>query len=133
MGAWGPGPFSNDDALDWIAEFEESGVPLIDRTFATAANEYLEAPDGSKIIAAAEVVAAALGYPSSEFPEVLRAPAMSARETIMQSGDIRESALRAVDRVVAKQSELDELWREPGADYETWLRSVRDLQKRLRE
>jgi hypothetical protein len=131
VGAWGSGPFSNDDALDWIADFEESGVPVIVQAFGSVDNQYLEAPEASRIIAAAEVVAAAFGRPSSDLPETLRAPVMSTRDAIIQSGEIRENALRAVDRVLGDASELKELWQDAGESYDVWLQSVRDLRGRL--
>jgi hypothetical protein len=133
VGAWGAGPFSNDDALDWIADFEESGVPAIVQAFDPTEAQYLEAPEGSRIIAAAEVVAAAFGHPSSEFPETLRAPVMSTRDAIVRLGEIRENALRAVDRVLGDASELKELWQDTDESYDAWLQSVRDLRGRLRQ
>ena len=57
MGAWGSGPFENDDACDWLDELADSGVAALREALALAdAADYLEAPDGSVVVAAAEVV-----------------------------------------------------------------------------
>ncbi|MCU4122376.1 DUF4259 domain-containing protein [Variovorax sp. N23] len=62
-GAWGEGPFDNDDAQDWLIECSSSAGP---GTIAEAINAalrpgYLEADAGSVAVAAAEVIAAADG------------------------------------------------------------------------
>jgi hypothetical protein len=65
MGAWGFGSFDNDDAADWIFELEESsGVTALVSAFkAIKPDRYLEAPECSVALAAAEVVAALRGRP----------------------------------------------------------------------
>ncbi len=62
MGSCGHGPFDNDDAADWASQFSEldgsAGLAAIHEAFSAAARDgYLEAPDGSVAVAAAEVVA----------------------------------------------------------------------------
>jgi hypothetical protein len=74
MGAWGAGAFDNDDALDWLSELVDSpdfalGRAVLDVT----ALEYLEAPEGSAALAAAEVVAAARGHPAALLPDEVTA------------------------------------------------------------
>jgi Domain of unknown function (DUF4259) len=63
MGAWGHGSFENDDAADWVHEFELQGasavVPAQESVSKIPEDEYLEAPEASVAIAAAEIVAAA--------------------------------------------------------------------------
>jgi hypothetical protein len=62
VGAWDADPFGNDDAADWAAEFElldrSAGLQVLEAVF-TVANQadYVEAPDGSIAVAAAQVVA----------------------------------------------------------------------------
>ncbi|SFN43433.1 protein of unknown function [Formivibrio citricus] len=60
-GAWGEGAFDNDDALDWVAQCTRSKdiTPVSRALQAVLSTEYIEAPEGSAAIAAAEVVASA--------------------------------------------------------------------------
>src|SRR5688572_25986973 len=72
-GAWGVGSFDNDDALDWIGLCARSSDPQVVSSALNTALKggYLQAPEGSAAIAAAEAVAAALGRPSSKLPKEL--------------------------------------------------------------
>lgn len=38
MGAWGAGPFENDDAADWKAELEREGAAALVSALSCAAN-----------------------------------------------------------------------------------------------
>ncbi len=72
MGAWGNGSFENDDAADFLTEVTEGeDFAPVREIFATVVNstEYLEAPDASQAIAAAEIVAASCGRPTSAAQE----------------------------------------------------------------
>src|SRR4051794_2230831 len=73
MGAWGSGSFENDDACDWVADLEENGPSAVREPLTTVADadedEYLEAPDCSVAIAAAELIAASHDRAATDFPE----------------------------------------------------------------
>lgn len=129
MGAWGAGSFENDDALDWLDDLESRGLAAVDealRAAAEAEGAYLEAPDASTALAAAEVVATLRGRPPLDFPGEVEAWAkLNAREP---DRALLELARAAVDRVRA-DSELKELWEESGAD--EWRAAVDDLLARL--
>jgi hypothetical protein len=82
MGAWGSDSFENDDAADWVADFCDAPDPavIVKALSAVAdldASQYLEAPDCSVGIAAAEVVAALKGAPNSNLPDGTRACLLS--------------------------------------------------------
>jgi hypothetical protein len=72
-GAWGPGTFDNDDALDWMHLCTESkGSAFVAVTLESAMRPgVLDAPGGAAVIAAAEVVAAAKGKPGGTLPKEL--------------------------------------------------------------
>ncbi|MBA3531067.1 MAG: DUF4259 domain-containing protein [Ardenticatenales bacterium] len=58
MGAWGPGGFDNDDALDWIDDLCEADTLDVLRDTLTAVAEkedYIQVDEGSEAVAAAEV------------------------------------------------------------------------------
>jgi hypothetical protein len=130
MGAWGTGPFENDDVLDWLPEWEDADDLTPARLAvmeAVLADEYLEAPEASRAVAAAEIIAASRGAGSAALPEGvsqwLRAHPDAA------DADDADAAGRAIDRVLADNSELNELWDEAGDP--TWAEGLRDIRDRL--
>ena len=133
MGAWGAGTFENDDALDWIAELEQSGGLSAVRTAlgqaADPADEYLEAPTCNAALAAAEVVAALHGAPAPDLPEEVE------RWVQAQQLGVADNLLRVAREVVervGRQGELRELWEEAEPDdFNAWQRSLADLRSRL--
>lgn len=129
MGAWGIGNFDNDDAADWAFELAESqGAELLMSTLdAIAEGEYLEAPDCSTALAAAEVVAALRGSP----PEAL-APEVSSwveANQVAIDSELPGKALMAIHRIET-ESELRELWEDAG-ELESWAAILDDLKRRL--
>lgn len=131
-GAWESGSFDNDDAMDWVAECTRSKGTgaLVAALNAALKPGYLEAPEASSAIAAAEVVAAAAGKPSPKLPKSLSVWLQTqSKEEIVR---LAPMAYRAVDRILTgKGSELEELWKE-SKSYASWQRQMRDLQARLR-
>jgi hypothetical protein len=133
MGAWDASVFGNDDAADWAgdlvdADQEQLVADALARAAGPAGTEYLEATEGAEALAAAEVVAAAAGAPTDVSPYNERALAWaSGRAGLVELIPV---AIRAVDRVVANDSELAELWAEAGDP--AWLKAADDLRERLR-
>lgn len=126
MGAWGAGTFDNDDALDWLDDLVDGAGDAIRLALEATDAEQLEAPDASSALAAAEVVAAALGHPAAELPGEVS-------DWLEQNGTKSAAALaplarQAVERVRAS-SELKELWEE--TDPSEWTAALDDLRKRL--
>ncbi len=132
MGTWGTGNFENDAALDWIYDFEVNDFRLIDRTLAGVANltdgDYLDVIEASEALAAAECVAAAGGYPTTEIPEELQAW-LDANDPITLKPDYVHMARKAAERV-RTNSELQQLWDDTD-EAEEWHTAVSDLQSRL--
>ncbi len=133
MGAWDATVFGNDDAADWAGDLADAGqeqlvVDALECAAGTAGDEYLEAAEGAQALAAAEIVAAAAGVPTGASPYNERALAWaSGRAGLVELIPV---ALRAIDRVVADDSELAEMWAE-AAD-PAWMKAVDDLRARLR-
>lgn len=129
MGAWGHGNFDNDDAMDWISELEGArDFRPITRVLDTVlrVKGYLESPDASVGLAAAEVVAALLGQPSATLPPEVTA---WVRGKPRPQPALIEKAQR-VARRVRDDSELRELWAE-SEDTELWQHEVDGLLMRL--
>ena len=131
MGAWGTGSFENDDAMDWADDFcEAPGIEIILGALTAVdweTEEYVEAPQSSNAIAAAEIVAALKVAPGAALPEDVRRCADDA--TIVIDPDIVELALGAVSRI-REDSELKVLWDESEYAAE-WYAVVDDLESRL--
>lgn len=133
MGAWGPGHFDNDGALDFVNDLldapAESRVDLVERLLARVVDreDHPEADTGSHAVVAAALIAAQCpgGEPVSDARWPLEPlPAFPA--------DLRPLAVEALDRVLADGSELAELWSEAkGAD--DWRREVQRLRRVLNQ
>ena len=127
MGAWATSAFENDDALDWVSELEGGTVDLVRASLAVTNSDYLESPDGSVAIAAAEVIAAAVGNPAPSLPASVT-KWVDAHGSSVAGADV-VLALAALARVTAENSELADLWAE--SDDHEWSQSVEDLRSRL--
>lgn len=134
MGTWGIGSFENDTALDWLYDFEANDFRLIDRTLAGVAAmqdvDELDADEACEVLAAAECVAAAAGFPAASLPAEV-SDWVAANQPIQVKPLYVQMALTAVARV-RTHSELNELWVET-EDYKAWDTAVADLQSRLHQ
>lgn len=132
MGAWGHKAFQNDAALDWLAELEARGVSalrgVLSAALETAEDEYLDVDDGASAIAAAEIVAAAMGRGRDRVTK--RAIAWLDGNGGAIAAEEVGLARRAVRRVLAGNSELRELWEDDGPDT-AWHADMRELLLRL--
>jgi hypothetical protein len=84
-------------------------------------------PDGSIAIAAAEVVAAARERPCPSGPDEVKAWVAVNGLTVEANDALL--AVAALDRVLADDSELRDLWAEVHAD--RWRKEVLELRRRL--
>lgn len=132
-GAWDVGSFDSDDALDWVWELSESDdLSLVEEALQSAvqASDYLEAPTGSMAIAAAEVVAALRGNPSSKLPTEVSDWTRAHRLAI--SDELLKAARTAVANVRnAESSELAQLWSESDDMASLWHAELDNLLERL--
>jgi hypothetical protein len=129
MGAWGLFFDENDDAADWLGEFADGpSWELVDRALNPPLlnGGYLEAPDCSQALAAAEVVAAANGKPSARLATEITKWAM---DNAAGTDDRRENAQTVLTRI-RDQSELQELWEEAD-EYAEWKASIDETLSRL--
>lgn len=125
MGAWGPGSFENDDALDFVAEIET--LADIEAALCALGSEYIEVDEAARVVVAAECVAALRGHPSPALPDELarRLPAMGQCPIDLYS-DARENLSAVMSR-----GELLELWTEEGSG--VWNRAITELMERLNQ
>ena len=132
MSAWNTGTFDNDDAADWLAELqatEDEAVLQAALEAADAGEGYLEAPEGARILCACELVAALVGQAASDLPEI--ALEWVEHHSALDVSTLLPIARNGIDRVLAVDSELEELWRENADEYSAWRQSVLTLKDRL--
>jgi hypothetical protein len=137
LGTWGAGALENDIAADWVWQIQDAGseqnaIGVIESALREAsevpADEYLDADAGSCALAAAEVVAAALGRPADDLPENVTEWLTGHAQAVPET--YGEKARAAVARTSGANSELAELWAESDGAQE-WLAQVRGLLGRL--
>lgn len=120
MGAWGTGPFDNDDAADFAGDLSDlagsdvAAAVLGDALLAvTAADGYIEGPEMSRAIAAAAVVAI-FAKPSLQAPSPLEQSWLSSIG-LDPSDSLKAEAARSLTRAFeAEGNEWHELWAEAG-------------------
>ena len=129
MGSWGHKPFEDDDAMDWIADFETEGLSAIVSAFEAIPSdpsEYVEVREASMAIAAGAVLAVSATNSLEDLPESVQA----AMNTPLQFDEtLRSSAVNALHRVLM-DSELSELWRETEF-FDAWHSQVQSIIDRL--
>jgi Domain of unknown function (DUF4259) len=135
MGAWGHGSFENDDASGWVSEFDADGVGAVvsalEHVSQLGEDEYLEAPEASVAIAAAEMVASARDGDLSGLSFEDDRKAFSKHQHALTGSHLVELARRAIERIL-RQSELKDLWRdgvEP--DRQSWFKGMDKLFSRV--
>ncbi len=135
MGTWGTGSFDNDDAADFIYDVEQRGASVVKTALQKAANANgsLDAWDGAVAVAAAEFVVAGLGH-ADGLDESAREVFATFEGRENELAALAPEARLAVSRVMAKGSELKELWEEDSVDpddTQAFLASMERLTLRL--
>ena len=129
-GAWSHESFANDGALDWVAEFRRTPTVEFLRSTLSAGTtgDFIESFTGESIIAAAEVVAASLGRPASDFPKDLGPIVAKASAQLRPLASLARSALAGV---LGSKSELRETWGANTEAFASWQGHVKRLFERL--
>jgi len=133
MGAWGAGPFENDDARDFVYSVDKSrDLGVLEASFEAALNAgvYLEAPQGAEVIASAEILAIVLGRAGEKVRYPDEIITWAAKTKTAPSPALVAKALSALDAVLGESSELRELWQDSD-EFDTWKSGVDDVKRRL--
>lgn len=134
MGTWSHESFGNDTANDWAYELEDAtDFAVIEAALQVVldeGDEYLDADLAMEAIAAVEVIAKRLGKGTQS--DVYTEKVDQWLETISEqpSDDLLSLAKRVLERIVADDSELKELWLESD-EYELWLGNIQQLNDAL--
>lgn len=127
MTAWGTGPFDNDEAVDFAATLDdldpEDRPAAIRDALADAAEEtdYLDHDAGGAAVAAAALIAAQ--QPDGEPVDSTYGPKQAIPEL---PDELCALAVQALTRVLADDSELNELWSE-SPDGDAWFTMIAQL------
>ncbi|MBI3474872.1 MAG: DUF4259 domain-containing protein [Acidobacteria bacterium] len=128
MAAWGSGTFDNEDAQEWLKQLAQLTAGDLTTLLSRAdRSDYLEAPESSVIVAAAEAIAALQGAPAEAAPRAI--VEWVNNNNAQPQADVSALAIRAVQRV-RTDSELKDLWLEADGLNE-WSASLRNLEARL--
>jgi hypothetical protein len=134
MSTWSPLPFGNDEAADWAYELEDPDdlepIELAVDTVLAVGDAYLETFEASAALAAIELLACLCGRPGDTETYTEAADAWLTATTVTPDDELLDKAHAAIDRVLAEDSELREVWEESD-DYEQWLATVDDLRARI--
>ncbi|MGN6089872.1 MAG: DUF4259 domain-containing protein [Actinomycetales bacterium] len=116
VGAWGTGPFENDDAMDFLGDLVDADdVPeTLRQTFAGMDTEaYLDAPDAAAAIAGAALVAIRLD--DSLAPDDAVIQEVLEKHQFDVPDDLRAAAAHALEAAMRPtDNEWFELWDEAG-------------------
>lgn len=124
MGAWGAGSFENDAALDYAGEI--ATLDDVKAAFTAQGEEEIDADLASRVIVAAECVAAMRGHRHPDMPGEL---AERVHDFGKPSTELFDTARNNLSAVMSR-SELLELWGESEAKGE-FARAITDLMERL--
>jgi Domain of unknown function (DUF4259) len=134
MGAWSADAFGNDTACDWSYDLEKvNDLSLVQQAFEAvlaAAEDDLDADIASEGLAACEVVARLKGNWGVRNPYTETVDNWVASHKIKPPEKLVQTALAVIDRVLAPQSELLDLWTEDDAS--EWQAAVNELRERVR-
>ncbi len=134
MGTWAVDSFGNDDACDWSYALEKVNdlSPVEDALNAVinAGEEGVESSEAAEAIAAIEVIARLQGNWGNRSAYSERVDDWVETNKIQPSTSLAQKAYIVIERILAENSELKELWQE-SEDYKAWLDSVADLKNRI--
>ena len=128
MNLWGTGPFDNDSGKAFIDEVRQDGDYALAEAFDVVLDadmDFIEAEEGQRALAAAEVLRSVLTDDTSRIVDAgLRDWVQNADVAALEP--LRTSAFHALKRVLSSESELPELW-EDEADAQEWRTDTEHL------
>ena len=130
MGAWGIKTFENDTSLDWLFDLEEStDLSTVELALSEADADYIEASEGCNILAVAEIILALQDKARPGLPEEAEKWVLENKN--LDATHLNIKAAEAVDKILSKASELNELWQEAEEDYQAWVEDVTQIKMAL--
>lgn len=133
MGAWGIGAFENDTACDWSDDLlETSDLTLLKTALKQVIDEedYLDSDLACEAIAACEVIALLRGHEGVSDAYTESIETWVAANKSLNPTSLLPLAQQALDRILAPDSELLELWQETN-EIDAWKASIEALRAKL--
>jgi Domain of unknown function (DUF4259) len=133
VGAWGTAVFSDDSALDSLEALVSAKSPtnyMREAFDAALASKYLEYDAAHAVLVSAAVMDTILnGASHADNPESLEL--WLSDNAGLDVAALKPLAKAAIARVLSKDSELEELWRENVGDYPAWRAGIEAISGRL--
>jgi hypothetical protein len=131
MGAWGPGPFDNDAAVEFLDKLRASPLRVVTKVLReialTPPGEYIEIDEGGAGWAACEIVALGFGYGDTAADDHV----LDLAGKLRPKEEHRTLALEVLRRIADRtSSELGALWHE-GTEGERFDADLERLRSRL--
>lgn len=134
MGTWAVDAFGNDYALDWAEDLQETkNLEAVENTLDNVLDNggaYLEAPFAAEALVAIEVIARLQGHWGLRNEESEAVDAWVEQRPQKARPDLAAKAHQVIERILAEQSELRELWAD-SEHYADWTASVAELKGRV--
>jgi hypothetical protein len=137
MGTWGPGPFDNDAAADFVDQLQAGPARVVGKVLReiakTPAGTYLDVDAGGAAWAACEIVALAFGHGDGA---AVDDSVLDSAAKLAPKEDQRRLALEVASRIAdPATSELAALWHEgaEGAQFDASLAHLRTRLEAARE
>jgi hypothetical protein len=131
MGTWSHEPFGNDTANDWAYDLENhKDFSLVEETLQRVldnGDEYLDADLAVEAVAAAEVLAKAVGRGTQSDAYTEKVDAWLKSVSAKPTQALLSKAQAALARILRDNSELSELWQDSD-EFESWKSSINALQ-----
>lgn len=131
---WDRGHFDNDSACDLLADMGSNFSPDVGdaalQACLVSTDDYLEAPEGQKGIAAAALVRLLLAGDGSAEVGGRSLAFDGAQVDPQRSHGLRRAATEALNRILDRNSEIRELWEE-SPQFPDWLLDVERLRDEL--
>lgn len=134
MGAWSEDTFGNDAACDWIGSFlERPGLGAVREAIGAVlpSADYLDSDLACDCLAACEVIARLQGKWGVRNPYSEDLDNWVEANPTLVPADLKDDADSAIERILAPNSELPELWDE-GSRNEKWHDAINDLRERIK-
>jgi len=130
MGAWGPGTFEDDLAVDWLEDlFESDPEAFFAACLDLSGLDDLPYLACIGVLCTAEMIHSLVREPRDDLPGAARRWTRDHRN--LNVDRFVASALIGLDRVADERSEMHERWLDHAEQYGQWRSRIDDLIKRL--